>query len=98
MIVNGFKDKTIEVRTEDIIKSHEKVVKLLFRDAVDFINKQPTVYAVKVVRCKDCKFSIPINDDEDGYRCTFHERYYDNEKRMLWHSGCFCSFGERRSE
>jgi tRNA(Ile2) C34 agmatinyltransferase TiaS len=47
MIANGFKDKTIEVRTEDIIKSHEKVVKLLFRDVVDFINKQPTVDAVE---------------------------------------------------
>ena len=53
MIANGFKDKTIEVRTEDIIETHETVVKLLFRDAVDFINKQPTVDAVPVVRCKE---------------------------------------------
>ena len=59
MIPNGFKDKIIEVRTEDIIESHEKVVKLLFRDALDFINKQPTVDAVKVVRCEDCEHWYP---------------------------------------
>ena len=59
MIVNGFKNKTIEVRTEDIIENHEKVVKLLFRDAIDFINKQPTIDAVRVVRCEDCEHWYP---------------------------------------
>lgn len=92
MIANGFKDKTIEVRIEDIIKSHEKVVKLLFRDVVDFINKQPTVDAVSVVRCKDCR-----HRDPEDHKCDSGE---------MERQGCpfkvaddyFCAYGERRSE
>ena len=91
MIVNGFKNKTIEVRTEDIIENHEKVVKLLFRDAIDFINKQPTVDAVKVVRCKECRWGKEA--------CGNIECFVDNNMPPEYHGyEWFCPKGDKRSK
>ena len=54
--------------------------------AVELMNDAPTVDAVEVVRCKDCKH-IETIENSIPY-CTWH------------HSGCgyddFCSYGERR--
>ena len=33
------------------------------QDIIDLINNQPTVYAVPVVRCKDCKY----HDEGENY-------------------------------
>jgi len=51
---------------------------------IDFIESRPTVDAVEVVRCKDCK-------QYNGHRyCTyFAEAVLDND---------FCSYGERRTD
>ena len=97
MIVNGFENKTIEVRTEDIIEKHEVVVKLLFKDALEFIKKQPTVDAVKVIRCKDCKHWDDVSITEKGHECnlTNGNKY---KIRIATPSDWFCPMGERRSE
>ena len=56
---------------------------------VRFLKKQPTVDAVEVVRCKDCKY---WQDNNDGYP---HEE-------CRWGNGetpdanDFCSYGERK--
>ena len=94
MIANGFKDKTIEVRTEDIIETHETVVKLLFRDAVDFINKQPTVDAVPVVRCKECRHFKTINLFGNVEFCD--RAGEEIERWLMVGAEDFCSKGERR--
>lgn len=51
--------------------------------AFKWIDHQPTIDAVPVVRCKDCKWS-----NEEG-RCEVHETFSGND---------FCSNGERKEE
>lgn len=60
-------------------------------DMVQIIKNMPTIDAVPVVRCKDCKYS---------------EHWYRDKKRcFFWHEvgigvfeDGFCSYGERREE
>ena len=55
------------------------------------IDDAPTVDAVEVVRCKDCKYIRPMIDvvsgEEDGYYCAL------NLGEVGFND--FCSFGER---
>ena len=51
------------------------------------VDKQPTVDAVEVVRCKDCRFRIDRKDGTHGcYRHFMEECKTDD----------FCSYGERK--
>lgn len=99
MIVNGFKNKTIEVRTEDIIENHEKVVKLLFRDAIDFINKQPTIDAVRVVRCEDCKHWLGIKEESPTIApCDAYDDDIPLTKMIMTPPHGFCFKGDKKSK
>lgn len=40
------------------------------------IDAQPTVDAVSVVRCKDCKFSSMPEWDSDEVYCTKHDNWF----------------------
>ena len=52
---------------------------------LDSIDSQPTVDAVEVVRCKDCKWV---------YRDPYSGCYYCHERQVqITH---FCSYGERK--
>ena len=54
------------------------------------IDEAPTVDAVPVVRCKDCKYRADATDN-GNYLC--------NRKMLgLVRPNDFCSFGERRTE
>lgn len=59
----------------------------------------PTVDAVEVVRCAECKYSFQT---EDGMvRCSFHSERNDFDDRgssyNVWMEPTdFCSYGERR--
>jgi hypothetical protein len=55
------------------------------------INNAPTIDAVSVVRCKQCKYAEVADptDDQDGYICQFH-------RGSIWFSGSYCSWGERK--
>ena len=68
----------------DMLNRREKA--LLIGGGTSCIDKCPTVDAVEVVRCKDCKH-IETIENSIPY-CTWH------------HSGCgyddFCSYGERK--
>ena len=55
------------------------------------VEDAPTVDAVEVVRCKDCKWYAP-NNDGFWYGCTFDTRNKDDEPK----SNDFCSYGEKK--
>ena len=56
------------------------------------IEDAPTVDAVPVVRCRDCKFSFTDDSDaEDVYYCKRTPEY-------AHHSGHYCADGERRED
>ena len=77
--------KTKAIRCETFKLSDESV----FLKAVGTkeIDKAPTVDAVPVVRCKDCKW---LYDDMDDYCCRSHRGLV----RICENS--FCSYGERK--
>ena len=56
------------------------------------IRKAPTVDAVEVVLCKDCK-----HYHADTLSCDFtpFSKYYE---RPTWYEDDFCSYGERRTD
>ena len=62
-------------------------------DINDFEEKlktMPTIDAVPVIRCKDCKYSSP----NQVYGCRIHSFADDLDKRM--YSDDFCSMAERK--
>ena len=81
---------------DDFLKRYtemEKDGKLVFaaceikQDFADMISNATTVDAVKVVRCKDCKW---LYDEMDDYCCRSHRGLV----RICENS--FCSYGERK--
>ena len=58
------------------------------------IDEIPTVDAVAVVRCKDCRHYL--NSAEKCGLIDTRLHFYETDKR--WTEDCFCSWGERRSE
>ena len=54
----------------------------------DFVGSAPTIDAVNVVRCKDCKWSEP--NEFDDYDCRCHIPTF----RV--NANGFCSYGERK--
>lgn len=57
-------------------------------DAND-IMRFPSVDAVPVVRCKDCKYLY--NDDDNDDDCPLRDYFWHNEED-------YCSYGERRED
>ena len=58
---------------------------------IDRINAQPTVDAVEVVRCKDCKYSY-------GSKYCTNEAWKDEGNTVTIEPDAFCSYGEKRNE
>ena len=99
MLTNGMETKTITVTRRELIETQEYAFTLLFEDWTKFINEQPTIDAVPVVRCKDCKYyrqnkpyliaGVPI---------------MGNLVCEKWADGCrtdpdgFCFMGERKDD
>lgn len=69
-------------------------------------NMFPTVDAVEVVRCKECRFAKPYErtDGKTGYYCQFcgHSFKYGTNWERLYNpikeSDDFCSYGERKED
>ena len=59
-------------------------------DVLDDIDKQPTVDAVEVVRCKDCNYRTDVDESHICGVCKRVVRYRNDED--------FCSNGELRNE
>lgn len=54
----------------------------------------PTVDAVPVVRCRECKYF----ESDSGY-CNFHSQYYDGGGTWeIFKEDDFCSYGERKED
>ena len=51
----------------------------------------PTVDAVEVVRCKDCKHYV-----KDSFFCRMN--CLDIHEHSVWYEDDFCSYGERRAD
>ena len=65
-----------------------------YNDGIDIawnkIDQAPTIDAVPVVRCKDCKFGDWDSEPHDAMVCM-------RTKDGFWRSGNdFCSYGERK--
>ena len=60
-------------------------------DVMQRIDNAPTVDAVEVVRCKDCKYSY-------GNKYCTNDAWKDEGNTVYIEPGDFCSYGERRSD
>ena len=64
-------------------------------EAIERLLKEaPTVDAVEVVRCKDCKHYVQFLQDRKECRCTIFSGCYD--RPYPTDPDDFCSYGERR--
>lgn len=61
-------------------------------EVIEKINNAPTVNAVEVVRCKDCKYYLNSNEKCGLIDTRLH--FYETDK--VWTEDCFCAWGERR--
>jgi hypothetical protein len=69
----------------------KRVIPKLLRNVMDWLQNQPTVDAVEVVRCKDCEKSHPELCHYKGcIWCARYDRYMNPDD--------FCSYGERRTD
>ena len=64
-------------------------------DAKEIVDQMPTVDAVEVVRCKDCKHSRPTAWYSANLRCT-HLSHMSSQVPYEVPKEHFCSYGERR--
>lgn len=61
-------------------------------DVVFDVEEMPTVDAVEVIRCKDCKYGDWDSKPDDAMVCM-------RTKDGFWRSGNdFCSYGERKED
>ena len=66
------------------------------RMPADIVNEIPTVDAVEVVRCKDCKHWKPITEHIPHMECDIFCGAY--EHGYPTNADDFCSYGERRTD
>ena len=69
-----------------------KLVDAEIGDVIDILDESPTVDAVEVVRCKDCKRRGTDN-------CIFHIKGEPADEELLKKlDNDFCSYGERKDK
>lgn len=68
--------------------------------AVGLLLKTPTVDAVEVVRCKDCRHSMLWRKPMDSVigECFIRKMNSDDEQFCMVGADDFCSYGERRTD
>ena len=60
------------------------------------VEKQPTVYAAEVVRCRDCiHWQEPFDSNNIGYLVAHCDMFKDGD---AFHERFYCAHGERRDE
>ena len=64
-------------------------------DVVEFLNDMPTVDAVKVVRCKDCKHYKP---QKKSAHWENRANYCNRIVTIKMRPDDFCSYGERKDD
>lgn len=69
------------------------------RVALRCMENTPTIDAVPVVSCRDCKHATPISDTEPIYACCCPEVYgIGSRGTMVCDSTHYCSYGERKED
>lgn len=63
---------------------------------LDSIDSQPTVDAVEVVRCRDCKWYMPGDLFTDIMFCHRLKKVNGKPAKYNYCADDFCSYGERR--
>lgn len=58
--------------------------------SVDALENAPTIDALPIIRCKECKYSKCIEHDDDWWECQ-------HDKRVN-HSDGYCNWAERKEE
>lgn len=81
--------KTIEKQARMALAESNPV---LMGQLLRYIRKQPTIDAVEVVRCKDCRYW-----HEDILACEYLPRS-ENGTRPVWYGEDFRSYGERKND
>ena len=84
------------------LKGSDTLANMFVSDVIREIKNQPTVEAVPVVRCKDCKYW----HEETGW-CQWHSHFIDgaggfchpweSSNWKMFNENDFCSDGEMRS-
>ena len=75
----------------ELLAKHEESFKQsVILGVVHTIKAQNAVDAVKIVRCKDCKYW-----HEDTVSCGYIS-YGEAPERVNWYANDFCSYGERK--
>lgn len=69
---------------------------VLYSIPPSYIDDAPTVDAVEVVRCKDCKWFDPVRQECCGNVVTDNEG--GSDFTINFEENDFCSFGERRTD
>lgn len=59
------------------------------------IHAAPTIDAIPVIRCRDCKHFLQIKDTQFG-RCKIH--YERTQGRRMTRETHYCSWAERKEE
>ena len=98
--------ENIKKRYCEVCKAQGKDYKEVLCRACDIddmcseIDVAPTVDAVEVVRCKDCKYiNRKIHAKGYGCLCDAHSSNREGHERYLYvDDGDFCSYGERRTD
>lgn len=67
-----------------------------FRKAVEIAEDMPTIDAVPVVRCKDCKWFAECVGKDSGKPCGYGQCTRPLCMRSLIGTDDFCSYGERK--
>jgi hypothetical protein len=83
-ILQNFEGKLLECGKTEGAEAVKTIIKGL--------KTEPTVDAVEVVRCKDCK-----HYDKDALWCNINSPMF-SEEHYNWYKDDFCSIGERRTD
>lgn len=94
-INTAIENQTITYTVKDIIELNAKKLEVVFAELKDIVDHQPTVDAVEVVRCKNCKHASMTIGGQCKY-CSFWSEMFDANEQLYLDGDDFCSNGERK--
>ena len=89
---DALKRKAQKVATEAWKMRIKSSVETILNQFIDWIEAMPTIDAVEVVQCKDCRYQVHC------YQTVSHNKIHDGFKEYWSEPIEFCSKGKRREE
>ena len=92
------------IKKEDVIKALQNAfdeIPMPYALAEGILKDVPSVDAVEVVRCKDCKhWQAKPNEDEEDNENNGFATWYDCDKtcHICGNGNDYCSYGERKDD